>query len=134
MSPLDATLELFRVASYNRFLDVNQLTGPIPWTIGQLTALGRMYVVVLAIVAAHFLRRAQGARCQPPDRTNAVYDWQIDGTLCVVRSHVGFSVADSYSCCAHRDCARNQLTGPMPPAIGQLTALTFLYGALFSCW
>jgi hypothetical protein len=79
-----------------RNLSDNQLTSSIPSTIGQLTALSLLYVFVLTIPcrSSRFWLRTQGRLQQPVDKLDSVDDWTIDGTHCIVRGHVDYSVSE----------------------------------------
>jgi hypothetical protein len=73
-----------------------RLTGSIPTTIGQLTALTRLYVLVLTIPrrSSRFLFHTQGTLQQPVIKLDSVDDWTIDDTSALVRCRIDYYCAE----------------------------------------
>jgi hypothetical protein len=106
------------------------LASSIPSTIGQLTALQYLYVFVLTIQrrSSRFTLRTQVPSQKPVDRLDSVDDWTIDGASVLVRVRVDcYGVGAHASRFARRYLYENKLASSIPPTIGQLTALQYLY-------
>jgi hypothetical protein len=87
---------LTNARSSSRLMNRFRLTGSIPSTIGQLTALTTLYVFVLTIQCriSRFWLPTQVIFKQPVDKLDSIDGWTIDGTRYIVRVRVDYSVSD----------------------------------------
>jgi len=104
-----------------------KLSGAISSTIGQLTALTHLYIVLMVLLCKRLtsIIAPKVFEQQPIERHIADDDRTIDGTHLLVRycfecswAHIRF--------CARRNVGGNDLNGTIPATIWQLTALTQL--------
>lgn len=66
---------------------------------------------------------------QPVDGPNSVNDWTTDCARVIVSCRVDFAMLELTL--SYRGLVGNQLIGPIPSTIGQLTSLTALYVVLW---
>lgn len=109
----------------------NRLTGSIPSTIGQLTALQNLYgrVVLPPINSCSSPLRSQRLAYQSIERLDTVDDWAIDSVAELVRLSCCHwplfpdQLTQTLLRCIRRELSYNQLTGSIPSTVVQLTAL-----------
>jgi hypothetical protein len=107
------------------------LVGTIPSEIGRLVALNTILCVAELLVSGAHTRcpNEQAIGQQSDERNDTAIDWAIDGACAFVRRVTGVEDASFaliiFFC--NRAMNNNLLTGTIPPTIGQLTALTYLY-------
>jgi hypothetical protein len=110
-----------------RSLSSNQFSGTIPSTIGQWTSILSLYESRLLGSAVIISLKSQKFAHQPIDRHDSIDDWTIDSAHSLVSVFDDFVLSLSpllpYT---RRYLSNNQLTGTIPPAIGQLKALNRL--------
>jgi hypothetical protein len=96
-------------ASHTRSLASNQLSEHIPSTIGQLTALTVLYVVLLTIQrlsSPSCLLSQQGFVQQQVVRADSRNDWTIDVSLFVVRCVVNSVLSKAHLYCFARQASQ----------------------------
>jgi hypothetical protein len=117
----DSTIAL----TTRRYLFSNEMTGTVPTTIGQLTALSFLYVVLA--LTSFPLTFPQVVWRQQFDWNDPLLDLVVDGSEVFVSIARADPLVLSSPRCV-RSLQSNQLTGAISPLVEQLTALTSLYG------
>ena len=109
-----------RVMSTRRNLQTNELSGSIPSEVGLLTGLFKMYVHLMLQDSVSFDFQKPLSRRTACTLRLTCYTWALT-------SRLGDLLPRARSVSARRFLNNNQLSGTIPPEVGQMTALNTLY-------